>query len=262
MNEVDQFTIDFKNKKDKLVDFLNNFAINHRVNIRIPYDITETEINILIAIHETKKYNIAILYTWYYNENETIEQKVKNAGIPFYYSYLISNWDELIGFCNIGVSDVFITNQLGFELDKVSEVLSEKGIQIRAYANVSQEGWNQDGVKGFYIRPDDVAFLSNFIDVIEFYDSIDRQNILYTIYFHDGKWVGNLQEVIKGLKVPVYNYYIMDGYIERRFKCGKRCLKGNHCNYCYRAIELAQTLKDNPDIEFIRTKREVEEEDG
>ena len=38
---------------------------------------------------------------------------------------------------------------------------------------------------------------SEYVEVIEFYKSEYRQNVLYDIYFHDKKWSVQLREIIK-----------------------------------------------------------------
>ncbi len=61
---------------------------------------------------------------------------------------------------------------------------------------------------------------SNFVDVIEFYDSIEQQNVLYSIYFKDKEWNGDLREIIKGLELKVNNYYILGSeFGKRRTHC-------------------------------------------
>jgi len=56
-----------------------------------------------------------------------------------------------------------------------------------------------DGFKQFFIRPEDVDIYGEYVDVIEFYDSIEQQNVLYEVYFKDKEWNGKLREIIKGM---------------------------------------------------------------
>lgn len=169
---------------------------------------------------------------------------------------MIDNWDELLGFCDLGVSDVFISGELGFDLKRVSEVVHEKGIQIRAYPNVCQSAWgiNEDGFKSFYIRPEDIDTYGQYIDIIEFQDFEGRQNILYETYFHSKEWNGNIQELIHGLKKRVNGYYILGSeFGNRRAKCQRKCLKGERgCHLCDSLVELAETIEKSKKIELFK----------
>ena len=202
------------------------------------------------------KYNIAVCFNFKYNRDSILYKKIKAAGVPFYFSYLINNWDELIGYMDIGVSDVFITGFLGFELDKVSKITKERKVQLRCYCNMCQSVWNEgNSFKKFFIRPEDMYIYDEYIDIIEFFKSEDTQNVLYDVYFHTHKWVGNLQEIVKGLKEPVNNYYILGSdFAQRRIKCGKKCLKGSNCELCERIKELADTLENSDEYEVFERK--------
>ena len=255
--EVDEFNIYFRNKKEKLIKFLDQYAISQRVNLCIPIDITTNEEDLIIALWETGKYKLAVRFNWFsVEDNEETYEKMKKAGIPFYYSYMIDNWDELLGFCDLGVSDVFITGELGFDLKRVADVVHEKEINIRAYPNICQEGWDRgrNGVKSFFIRPEDVDIYSEFIDILEFYEAEDKQNSLYDIYFHMKSWDGHLQEIIYGLKRPLNSYYIMgDKFAERRISCQRKCLKGERCKTCHTLIELGEVIQNKPGIDLYKT---------
>lgn len=173
---------------------------------------------------------------------------------------MIDNWDELLGFCDLGVSDVFITGELGFDLKRVSDIVHEKGISIRAYPNVCQERWDRgrNGVKSFFIRPEDIEIYDKYIDIVEFYNAEDKQNVLYEIYFHMQDWDGNLQEIIYGLKRPLNSYYIMgEKFAERRAVCQRKCLKGERCQTCNTLIELGETIQKKPEVELYKSGGKV-----
>lgn len=248
--EIDQFNIDFRNKEIQLNKFLDLYAKSQRVNIRLPEDYTKNNIELLEAAYE-KGYNIAIILPdIYYIE------RLKEKGVPFYLSKAVDTWDEFSGFLSIGVSDIFITGELGFELDKISAKAKEKNVQIRCYANIIQSSWaGERGLKGFFIRPEDVDFYSNYVDVIEFYDAVDQQNVLYDVYFHSKEWNGKLREIIKGLVSDVDNYYILGSeFARRRSQCGKKCLKDSRCELCDRLVELAESLEKSPDYQVFKRR--------
>lgn len=248
--QIDEFNIDFKNKEIKLLQFLNTYAHSQRVNIRLPKDYTKDNIDLLVAIYE-KGYNIAIILPDNYYVNQ-----LHDKHIPFYFEDLIFTWDQLIATIDSGVTDVFISGELGFDLERIKKIFPN--VSLRCYANISQAGsswFYGDGFKDFYIRPEDVDFYSNYIDVIEFYNSVEQQNILYEIYFKDKEWNGNLQEIIKGLRLKINNYYILGSeFARRRSQCQKGCMKGERCRLCDRLAELADSLEKSPDFDVFERR--------
>lgn len=228
----------------QLAKFLEIYAKSQRVNIRLPEDYTKDNLELLEAAYE-KGYNIAIILPDIYHTEE-----LKEKGIPFYLSRAAETWDEFRGMLSLGVSDIFITGQLGFELNRISIITKKENIQVRCYVNIIQSSWKDErGLKGFFIRPEDVDFYSNYVDVIEFYDAVDQQNVLYDVYFHSKEWNGKLREIIKGLTNDVDNYYILGTeFARRRSQCGKKCLKDNRCQLCDRLVELANSLEKSTDF--------------
>ena len=249
--QIDEFNIDYRNKEIKLINFLQHYAKDQRVNIRLPNDYTKDDIDLLEAAYE-KGYNITIILPDKYYAEE-----LRDHGTPFYFQSPVVSWDQLRGYFALGVSDVMVSGELGFELDKISELAKKREIQVRCYANIAQSGgWSYgDGFKDFYIRPEDVDFYSNYVDVIEFYNSSDRQNVLYEIYFKDKEWNGKLREVIKGITTDINNYYILGSeFARRRSQCAKKCLKGNRCQLCDRLTDLAKSLEDNKQYQVYKRR--------
>ena len=249
--QIDEFNIDYKNKEIKLYQFLEQYAKTQRVNIRLPLSYTKDDIDLLESAYHDKHYNIAIVLKDAYYTNE-----LREHGTPFYFYEPCYDWDQFRANTSLGVSDVFISGTLGFELDKVSEVAKRNNVKIRCYANIAQ-AWNKqgNGFKDFYIRPEDVDFYSQYVDVIEFFDSIDKQNVLYEIYFKDKEWNGNLREIIKGMTLDINNYYILGSeFARRRSQCGKKCLKDQKCELCDRLIDLAKSLEDSKDYQVFKRR--------
>ena len=248
--EIDQFNIDFRNKEIQLTRFLELYAKSQRVNIRLPEDYTQDNIELLEAAYD-KNYNIAIILPDIY-----YVERLKAKGVPFFLGAPARSWDEFAGFLSLGVSDIYVACELGFELDKISDIAKKNNVKIRCYANINQSSWKgEKGLKGFFIRPEDVDFYSNYVDVLEFYDAVDQQNVLYDVYFHSKEWNGKLREIIKSLNVDINNYYILGSeFARRRSQCGKRCLKGSKCQLCERLLELANSLEESPDYQVFKRR--------
>lgn len=251
--EIDQFNINYKNKEIKLVSFLEEYAKSQRVNIRLPEDYTDDDMKLLEAIYERDKPNIALILPDKFYVNE-----LREKGIPFFFASLATTWDELTYLLPFKPVAVYISGELGFDLERVNNVLLPLGIEIRCFVNVTQSSGQKmdDGFKNFFIRPEDMDIYSMYVDVFEFYDSVDKQNVLYEVYFKDKKWDGKLRDLIKGLSNDVNNYYIMgDEFGKRRTHCRKRCIKGERCMLCERLTEFANTLEKSPDYEVFRRRQ-------
>ena len=267
MPQIDQFNIDFRHKDLKLLQFLDRYATSQRVNIRLEPEATQDDIDLIIAIAEKEKYHIAVLFNWDYRQYKSEHvDKIKNANIPFYFSHMITDWDEYLGYLSLGVSDVFISGFLGFDIKRVARIakLYGENVQVRCIANVCQCSWNEfNGVKSFFIRPEDIDLYDEYVDIIEFYDSIDIQNVLYDVYFHTKEWNGDLREIIKGLSTKVNSYYVLDPFGERRLDCRKKCLRGDNCKTCNVTLSLAESLENSEHFEvFKKVRKEVYNGEG
>ena len=173
----------------------------------------------------------------YYNKDKRYDFK-------FFFDELINNWDTLIGLLEYGVSDIYIVENLGFELDKVAEIAAKYKVQVRVFPNVAQSSFNETAaLKKFFIRPEDIDIYNKYIDIIEFYNVDDKLDIYYKIYAIDKKWLGQLNEIILDFNSDIDNKYIIPRFSEIRYKCKKRCLKGAKCNRCENIEQLADNLK-------------------
>lgn len=251
-DQVDEYNIEYKpNKNEKLLDFLEHYAKKKRVNIYT--EPIESNIEVLIAIQQTEKYNTAIVI----NDSppkldKNIQKLLIDNQCTYYFHCLCPTWDGFNQMLELKVSDIFISGELGFDLKRARARVG-KTVQLRSYVNLSQTHFG-DTFRGFFIRPEDIDTYSEYIDVFEFYDSVNKQNILYDIYFYDKHWDGNLREIIKNLDVDVNNYYLLGSeFANRRMNCKRDCFKGDKCNLCTRLKELADTLENSKDYDvFLR----------
>ena len=143
------------------------------------------------------------------------------------------------------VSDVFIGNILGFELDKVRELADSKGVNIRCFPNVAQAAWNgANPITKFFIRPEDALFYSDYIDSFELFDIGQNIPLLFQLYKYDKSWGGDLREIITYFNEYVDNRLIDGQWAKSRYKCGKKCAKGENCNICHRIVEMSETMSE------------------
>lgn len=254
-DEVDEYNIEYKRDKiDKLIKFLDKYSIEKGKRVNIEVGTNEGDVDVLIEMKKKYDYNIALKMKPLEKKDKILEKLRKNS-IPFYFNIYVTRWNQLNEYISCGVSDVIISGELGFDLPRVAAAVGE-GIQVRAYVNVSQYIYSsEDTFKSFFIRPEDMDFYSQYIDVAEFYNSDNTQNTLYEIYFKDKKWDGKLREIIKRLDDDVNNYYILGKeFAIQRSKCKKNCIKGERCRLCDVVKELAYTLEKSKEYDVFKRR--------
>ena len=152
----------------------------------------------------------------------------------------------MIGLLEYGVSDVYIVENLCFELDKVAEVAKKYNAQVRVFPNVAQSKFTDtSALKKFFIRPEDLDAYNEYINVIEFYNVDNKIDTYYEIYAIDKKWFGKLNEIILDFNSDIDNRYIIPRFVEKRIKCGKKCLKDGYCQRCDNIEQLSFTLEES-----------------
>jgi hypothetical protein len=61
--------------------------------------------------------------------------------MKFYFNIYVKDWDTLHGLINEGVSDIFIVEEMGFQLVDAAAIAHEAKVQIRIFPNVAQSSW-------------------------------------------------------------------------------------------------------------------------
>lgn len=244
MDKIDEFAIRYEDQKKELLTFLETYP-NHKINIEVTQDIDEKQLDFFNTLYMQfplicLKVNRGVGYHSVY---ELLRDK---ATIPFFYDTRVDDWDTLRGLSRLGVSEMYICGDLGFELDEVSKYLHERNIKIRAFPNVCQSAWTYDMefLRSFFIRPEDVDIYDKYIDVFEFFGNEEAQKTIFKAYAIDKQWYGKLEELIIGFKGDMDSRYIFPLFADKRAVCKKKCVKGGKCNICGRLEELASTLEE------------------
>ena len=152
---------------------------------------------------------------------------LKKYDIPFFFDLVVDHWDTLQSFCELGVSDVYIGNELGFDMMRVSEYCKRRKIRIRVYPNIAQNSSpiiNYDVFNSFFIRPEDQIQYEGLIDVLEFYGDLDKQEVYLSIYRNDQKWDGAVSDIIIGYIGEVMNNAVVPTFGQKRTHCRKECI--------------------------------------
>ena len=178
-----------------------------------------------------------------------VTERLKEHKIPFFFNELIIDWDVLNGILDLGVTDVYIVENLCFELDAVAAKVHSNNTNIRVYPNVAQSSWkNTPSLKKFFIRPEDIDTYEEYVDTIEFWDGkVENQKhmewIFQKVYTKDKKWFGPLKEIIYDFDGDLDSRFVIPRFAEMRIRCGKKCQKGGKCNICGTVEDLSKTLE-------------------
>ena len=136
IQEADEWTIVYNSKDTTLLEFLELHK-DKRINLYIKdkeiyEDIKNKKINFDFVKELCDKYpNIYIKL----NANFCLENK---PNFRFFYDIQINDGDVLTGVLKSGVTDVYIVENLGFEIDKVAKIATQYNAQVRVYSNIAQ----------------------------------------------------------------------------------------------------------------------------
>lgn len=239
--EIDEVFI----KLDTSPNFFS-FLSNTFKDKRIILDVEDFSRDFMLALEKIKELSDLDL-TFYIPPTFKYLDEVKDAAaafnhISYFYDLPVGSWDQFHGIVREGVSDIIISNELGFELDKVYPIAHQYGVNVIVCPFVCQSSWsNVDKLKSFFIRPEDVKIYESYIDTFIFYGD---KSLTYCQIYQEQKWFGNLKEIIVGLDRDLDSRFILPNFGEARVKCRKRCFKGGSCKICERIYQLSETLKD------------------
>jgi len=259
INDADEWSIDYNPEDKTLLAFLDKYK-DKRINFRIldKIDIKDTlGINFIVDLQ--KEYpNVYIQIPLYNKEIVEIlkEHEIKN----YFFSDYVNNIDLFYLLINSGVSDIYIVEALGFELDKLSSIAHKNNVRIRVFPNIAQALKAEiPDLKKFFIRPEDIQDYEDFVDICEFYYE-DKKCLNYFHIYKDLKeWYGDLGEIISGLNIKLDSRYMLPRFGEIRAKCSKKCFKGGNCHICELIEETAGTLEEK---RIIIEKIKEEENNG
>lgn len=238
-NKVEEITIKYNKDNTHIVNFLNEHP-NQKINVYVD---SENE-SLFIRNKEIEK---AQEYCFTIKVDENCSQlffdTLKASNVYFFSTLYARDWEDIHYLINLGVSEIYITEALGFDLERVSKYLHQRGIKIRVFPNVAQVKRENiiPNIKAFFIRPEDLSVYEKYIDVVEMWG--DKVEVFYDIYHTDKEWFGDLSEIISGLEPGLDSRFILPHFGERRIKCNRKCLSGESCSICEAVIQCSETLQ-------------------
>ena len=237
---IDEIRITYHQDLENFEAFLQEHS-EQRVVLCIEGEFSSLEVSLFVPF--LKYSNWALRFD---DVSEEVYVELQKFNIPFFSNKKVSNWDALSVMLNLGVSDVYVTEELCFELDKVAAVVHRSGAKVRLYPNIAQANCEIDPLKKFFIRPEDIEIYDDYVDVYEFFLPADTElsveEVLYEAYKEE-RWFGPLNEIIIGLDSDIDSRYMSTQWGIRRVRCGKKCLKDFPCDLCNTIYQLSKTLE-------------------
>ena len=208
---------------------------------------------------ENPKIDFAVIIPEY---DLNIAEYCKQKEIKFFFDVVVRDWETFNAFIEAGVSDIYLVEQMMFEIKTAAPAAHKKGVAIRTFPNIAQKKYDTtNSLKSFFIRPEDVFLYEGLVDVMELYliDEIN-QDVLLDIYRDDKQWFGPLREIIIGLDSSINGKYVIPRFGERRLGCNRKCFKGARCDVCETVESLGENLKKAGLL--IQYMSKEEKEDG
>ena len=240
---VDEIVFSYANFNDGIVNEMKNWKDEQRIIIDICYG-GEPKIIPILQMCKKKHENLVIRLS---TNMENMVKKLQEAGLPYFFSNYAKTADEVYSMIKRGATDVYVTENLGFNLKDIGFYCKSKRISVRVIPNIAQyaAGFGEevpDAYK-FFVRPEDVDLYDQYVNVFEIVCPNNKLSVTYEIY-RNGVWTGDLGQLIIGLREPFYNSGIVDYFGEARIKCQHRCMQ-EKCQLCQNMKELAGRLYEN-----------------
>lgn len=252
-DKVDEFMVDCTEGRNlsifkQLSSDKSKFQPHQRFNLM--FDVKDfdekKDIKQAIALKQSKpEVNFSIVFKDFSKGYINVYEELKANEIPYFFLTRVKSKDEFCGLIEMGVSDIYIVEEMGFILNLLGPLAHAAGVSIRVFANICQSSWyNTTPEKSFFIRPEGVPVYTPYVDVIEFFGDNNVQEVMYKAYAIDKKWFGNLREIIIGLDKDIDSRSLPASFELKRIRCGKQCVIGGKCSMCDRWVELSKTYSE------------------
>lgn len=249
MGVVQEFNIEFDSRKsalNKLIEFIETYP-DTRINIHFPRGVDIATVTAL-----------AKMFTNVYFRLDSVDMsksaELVENGCHFFFNYDICafNYTVLDYQLTLGVSDIYIADDLWYNLTDVAAYCQNKNVGIRLVLNriPSTTGDKGTNPKTPLITPEDLEILDQYITTYEFDcgepANMHRLEEYMKIWFDRGYWHGNIQEINGDLKVPIHNDMLMPSLWHYKSVCDKRCCKRvvSNCRKCEQWWEIAKIFND------------------
>lgn len=190
-----------------------------------------------------------------------LAQVCQQKELKFFFDVVVRDWETFHTFIEAGVSDIFLVEQMMFEIKEASVAAHKAGVRVRTFPNIAQRRYEEtQSIKCFFIRPEDIDLYEGLVDVMDIYTIEEvNQDVVWEIYKEDKIWWGPLKEIIVGLDNEIDGRYIIPRFGDRRLNCGRKCFKGHRCDVCETVEALGKNLqKAGLLIQYEKEKEKIE----
>lgn len=179
-------------------------------------------------------------------------KELKDKGYKFFFDEELPahNYATLDAFITLGVSDVYIADDLCYDLVNVRKVADDNNIGLRTILNKIPMTTPTRGMttKTVFWRPNDINYLKLYFDSFEFDCGTPynwtKHNAMYRTYFVSQEWLGEVSELVDGFQLPLNNRSMPEDFCYYRMNCGLKCEKGRTCNKCDNLYGVAEKMRD------------------
>lgn len=230
MDASDEFKINYspnKNSLNKLFEFLKEYS-DRRVSIIWTDGIDVREAALITQVAPNAVHRIDGMMDY-----RKIDKIIKEK-LPFYFgdNNPAQNWTQLESYAALGVTDVFIADDLTFVLPEVRNFCDKHNIKIRVVLDRVPASVTTSKKIPIYF-PQDMNFMSVYYDIGEFAtDDEHKLKVLYKVWFKDKQWFGDIREINPEVPFEFPAMAVPRRFVRFRSNCEQRCLKGGKCNEC------------------------------
>lgn len=233
-------------RMDDLIDFVS-LPFVERVNVefmgKIPIKIVQTVNKIKDCIY------VRILpHQW------VVVDKLQEEGIRFFFDSNITagSYCKLDEILEMGVTDVYISDDLTYNLKEVQDYCHKRNVQLRLVVNrIPMTTINKGSdLRSPIYRPQDMSTLKRYYDVFEIDCGKPYNwhifNVEFKSYFVNEYWHGNLAELNRDITLfgGFPNDHFHNAYTLGKLNCQRVCSQRitNHCNKCEQYYDIAKTF--------------------
>lgn len=250
-DKTDEFNVLFnpeRNSMDRLYEFCDTFN-DRRINIE--WSNNEPRITDMRGLMMANK-NIAVRVTK--GQIKTLVNLIE-SDIPafFHWDAPATSISTLEFLLSLGVSDIYLMDDLWYNISDIYAVLQEHEVQNRfilnkIHATTPNKGYNP---KSPIFPPECSHIIFNYVDVVEadcgrpF--NWHKLGVYYRAWFERNDWHGNLSEIIDDLHMDIPNDSLAaDDLVTFKLNCGRHCDSRpvSHCHRCAQMFEIARKLRD------------------
>lgn len=247
-SRVKEFNVLFDcsfNRANKMLEFCEKYK-DKTINIQFK----NFQMEIVSSICALKP-NVKVRLT---EEQIKYSRQLLEKNIPFFFdtevaAYNISSLAFLIG---QGVTDIYLADDLWYNLPTVHDYCAKHNVRIRMVLNTIPATTPDRGknCKSPIFSPMDMEALKKFIDIFEF-NLGDKPNwglcnVLFRNWFERGYWNGQLNDINEDVQIDWPCNSVMPELVYYKLTCGRACeiRPNNSCKKCQQFYDIACNLRD------------------